>query len=143
MAIRNFEYEDLEEVAKIADESLQEDYSIDFFLYLWQINPDGFLVAEKDGKVVGFIVSIKEGKEKLRILMLAVDKKFRRMGIGKSLLRELLIKYPEARKIVLEVRSDNREAINFYRKQNFKIKGKIDNFYSDGSTAYLMEKVLF
>lgn len=143
MAIRNFDYEDLEEVARIADESLQENYSIDFFLYLWQINPDGFLVAEKEGEIVGFIVSVKEGKEKLRILMLAVDKKFRRRGIGKSLLRELLIKYPEVRKVVLEVRSDNREAINFYMKQKFKIKGKIDNFYSDGSTAYLMEKVIF
>lgn len=143
MAIRDFEYEDLEEVAKIADESLQENYSIDFLLYLWQINPEGFMVAEKDGKVVGFIVSIKEGKEKLRILMLAVDKKFRRKGIGKSLLRELLIKYPETRKVVLEVRSDNKEAINFYKKQKFKIKGKIEDFYTDGSTAYLMERVLF
>ncbi|HEC76912.1 MAG TPA: N-acetyltransferase [Thermoplasmatales archaeon] len=143
MAIRNFEYEDLEEVAKIADESLQENYSIDFLLYLWQINPEGFMVAERDGKVVGFIVSIKEGKEKLRILMLAVDKKFRRKGIGKSLLRELLIKYPETRKVVLEVRSDNKEAINFYKKQKFKIKGKIEDFYTDGSTAYLMERVLF
>ncbi len=143
MAIRNFEYKDLEEVAKIADESLQENYSIDFLLYLWQINPEGFMVAEKNGKVVGFIVSIKEGKEKLRILMLAVDKKFRRKGIGKSLLKELLIKYPEARKVVLEVRSDNKEAINFYKKQKFKIKGKIDDFYTDGSTAYLMERVLF
>ncbi|HEC87806.1 MAG TPA: N-acetyltransferase [Thermoplasmata archaeon] len=143
MAIRNFEYKDLEEVAKIADESLQENYSIDFLLYLWQINPEGFMVAEKNGKVVGFIVSIKEGKEKLRILMLAVDKKFRRKGIGKSLLRELLIKYPETRKVVLEVRSDNKEAINFYKKQKFKIKGKIEDFYTDGSTAYLMERVLF
>jgi len=142
MAIRKFRYEDLEEVAEIASHSLQEKYTLDFFLYLWQISPDGFLVAEKNGKVVGFIIALQPCSEELRILMLAVDKNFRRQGIGSSLLKELLLRFP-ARRIYLEVRTDNREAIKFYEKHGFRIKEKIENFYTDDSPAFLMEKVLF
>jgi len=143
MAIRKFEYRDLEEVTRIAIESLQEKYTVDFFLYLWQISPRGFLVAEKDGKIAGFIIAVQPSLDELRILMLAVDKNFRKQGIGGSLLKELLLHFPETRRIYLEVRIDNKEAIKFYEKHGFRIKERIENFYTDGSPAYLMEKILF
>ncbi len=143
MVIRKFEYEDLDEVARIAATSLQEEYTIDFFLYLWQINPNGFLVAEKNGKIAGFIVAVQPSLNELRILMLAVDKDYRRQKIGTTLLRELLFRFPGTRRVYLEVRTDNKEAIKFYEKNGFIIKKKINDFYTDGSSAYLMEKILF
>ncbi|HDN96200.1 MAG TPA: ribosomal-protein-alanine N-acetyltransferase [Thermoplasmatales archaeon] len=143
MAVRNFEYKDLEEVWEIAKEALEENYTMDFLLYLWQINPDGFLVAEKNGKIVGFILSAKQSKDELRILMLAVKKEYRGQGIGSMLLKELLLKFPEVRRIYLEVKVENKKAIKFYKKHGFKIKEKLDNFYTDGSSAYLMEKILY
>lgn len=143
MAIRKFKYEDLEQVWKIAKESFEESYTLDFLLYLWQISPNSFLVAEKNGKIVGFVIAIKQSNNELRILMLAVDKNFRRQGIGTSLLRELLFRFPEIRRIYLEVKVSNKEAIKFYKKNGFKIKDKIEDFYSDGSPAYIMEKILF
>ncbi len=142
MAVRKFRYEDLEEVLEISSSSLQEKYTLDFFLYLWQLSPEGFLVAEKNGKVVGFILALQPCKDELRILMLAVDKNFRRHGIGSALLKELLLRFP-VRRVYLEVRTDNVEAIKFYEKHGFRIKEKIANFYTDGSPAFLMEKVLF
>ncbi len=142
MAVRKFEYKDLEEVYEIARNSLEEDYAIDFFLYLWQF-ADAFLIAEKDGKVVGFIIAIKPSYQEMRILMLAVDKLYRRQGIGSNLIRELILRHPEIRKINLEVKVNNKEAIKFYKKHGFKIKEKIENFYTDGSSAYIMEKTLF
>ena len=143
MAVRNFEYKDLEEVWEIAKEALEEIYTMDFLLYLWQINPDGFLVAEKNGKIVGFILSAKQSKDELRILMLAVKKEYRGQGIGSMLLKELLLKFPEVRRIYLEVKVENKKAIKFYKKHGFKIKEKIKDFYTDGSSAYLMEKILY
>jgi|Deesub1362A_J573_1020465.scaffolds.fasta_scaffold03504_5 ribosomal-protein-alanine N-acetyltransferase len=143
MVIRKFKYEDLDEVARIAATSLQEEYTIDFFLYLWQINPNGFLVAEKNGRIAGFIVAVQPSLNELRILMLAVDKEFRRQKIGSTLLRELLFRFPDTRRVYLEVRIDNKEAIKFYEKNGFVIKKKINDFYTDGSPAYLMEKILF
>ena len=141
--MRNFEYKDLEAVWEIAREALEENYTMDFLLYLWQINPNGFLVAEKNGKIVGFILSAKQSKEELRILMLAVKKEYRGQGIGSMLLKELLLRFPEVRRIYLEVKVGNKKAIKFYKKHGFKIKEKLDNFYTDGSSAYLMEKILY
>lgn len=143
MAVRNFEYKDLEAVWEIARDALEENYTMDFLLYLWQINPNGFLVAEKNGKIVGFILSAKQSKEELRILMLAVKKEYRGQGIGSMLLKELLLRFPEVRRIYLEVKVGNKKAIKFYKKHGFKIKEKLDNFYTDGSSAYLMEKILY
>ncbi len=143
MAVRNFEYEDLIHVVRIARESLTEEYTMDFFLYLWQISSDGFIVAEDNGEMVGFLIAIQTSMDELRILMLAVDEKYRRKGIGSMLLRHLLLKYAGVRRIYLEVRCDNDAAIKFYTKHGFKIKERIDDFYTDGSPAYLMEKILF
>jgi len=143
MEIRKFRYEDIESVYKIAEESLKEEYTMDLFLHLWQINPDGFLVAEKKGNVVGFITSIKTGSDELRILLLAVDKKYRGTGIGSSLLKRLMMNFPEVRRLYLETRIDNKKAIKFYEMHGFKIKEKLEDFYTDGSEAYLMEKIIF
>ncbi|MBC7081306.1 MAG: ribosomal protein S18-alanine N-acetyltransferase [Thermoplasmatales archaeon] len=143
MAIRKFEYRDLDAVLKIANESFPEKYSSDFLIYLWTSYPDGFLVAEKNNEVVGFIISVKVSKTDLRVLMLAVSKKYRRQSIGKSLLRELAIRFPEVRRIFLEVRVDNEGAIKFYQKNGFAIKDIIEDFYTDGSPAYIMEKIIF
>ncbi|MEM1514395.1 MAG: ribosomal protein S18-alanine N-acetyltransferase [Candidatus Aenigmatarchaeota archaeon] len=143
MAIRKFEYKDIDAVLKIANESFPEKYSSDFLLYLWTSYPDGFLVAEKNNEIAGFIISVKISKTDLRVLMLAVNKKYRRQSIGSSLLRELIIRFPEVRRIFLEVRTDNHEAIKFYLKNGFIIKDKIYDFYTDGSPAYVMEKIIF
>lgn len=143
MAVRKFEYSDLEDVLRIASSSLEERYSMDFFIYLWQICPDSFLVAEKNGKVVGFIIAIRKDIDEMRILMLAVDEKYRRQGIGSMLMKQIMMKFPEIRRIYLEVKVNNKEAIKFYKKHGFKIKEKLNNFYTDGSPAYLMEKILY
>jgi ribosomal-protein-alanine N-acetyltransferase len=143
MAIRKFEYKDIDAVLKIANESFPEKYSSEFLLYLWTSYPDGFLVAEKNNEIAGFIISVKISKTDLRVLMLAVSKKYRRQNIGSSLLRELIIRFPEVRRIFLEVRTDNGEAIKFYQKNGFKIRDKIYDFYTDGSPAYVMEKTIF
>ena len=74
MEIRKFRYEDIESVYKIAEESLKEEYTMDLFLHLWQINPDGFLVAEKKGNVVGFITSIKTGSDDFEFYCLLLIK---------------------------------------------------------------------
>lgn len=143
MEIRKFRYEDIESVYKIAEESLKEEYTMDLFLHLWELNPDGFLVAEKNSIVIGFVTAIKTGSSELRILLLAVDKKHRGRGIGSSLLKHLIMNFPEVRRLYLETRVDNKEAIKFYEIHGFKIKGKLKDFYTDGSEAYLMEKIIF
>ncbi len=143
MAIRKFRFEDVEQVYSIAASSLNEHYTLDLLFHLWSLNPDGFFVYEMDGKIVGFINSVRTGKEELRILMLAVLPAYRRRGIGSKLLSHLMLSFPEVRRFYLETRVENRDAINFYLKHGFRIKETIDDFYTDGGKAYLMEKIIF
>lgn len=143
MEIRKFEINDLLSVIAIAKEALKEQYTGDFLLYLWHINPNGFLVAEKEQKLVGFIIATKKDSQNLRILMLAVDKMFRNLRIGSLLIKKLTYFFPEVRTIFLEVRTDNKEAIRFYKKNGFIKTEKINNFYTDNSAAYLMKKNIF
>ncbi|MBM3946227.1 MAG: GNAT family N-acetyltransferase, partial [SAR202 cluster bacterium] len=45
-------------------------------------------------------------------------------------------------RITLEVRPDNVSAIAFYRRRGFDTVGAKDDFYSDGSPALAMAKLL-
>lgn len=141
--MRKFGIDDLSAVARIAENALEERYSPEFLLYLWQMNPEGFLVAERAGTIIGFVIATQPALHELRILMIAVEKHMRKQGIGSFLLKRLIMEFPDVRKIVLEVRPDNVEALAFYKKHGFRVKEKVDNFYTDGSAAYLMEKILF
>jgi len=143
MEIRKVKFEEMQEVYELAKKYLREEYTFDLLLNLWSFSPNGFLVAVEKGKIIGFIIGVKTDASTLRILMLAVDKNYRRRGIATSLFKRLQFNFPEVRKITLETRIDNEEAIKFYKKLGFKVVERVKDFYTDGSEAYIMEKVLF
>lgn len=137
--IRKFRAGDLPRVVDISSKSFKEIYTHDFFIRMWGISPETFLVAKSMNKVVGFVIGVMEIGS-ARILMLSVAPSYRRMGIGTALLKSFLGKINE-RRVTLEVRAKNREVINFYLNRGFKIKESLPNFYSDGSDGFLMEKI--
>ncbi len=143
MEIRKVRFEEIQAVYELAKKYLKENYTFDLILNLWNFSPNGFLVAVEGSTVVGFIIGVKTSVDSLRILMLAVDKQHRRRGIGSALLRKLQLNFPEVRRIYLETRVDNEEAIKFYKKHGFRIVDREADFYTDGSEAYIMEKILF
>ncbi len=140
--IREFREEDVYDVFRIAFENLTEKYSLDLFLDIHRAWPSGFLVAElKD--IVGFIAgSYYEGNA--RILMLAVDKPFRGRGIGSALLNRFIFECKKMgiRTVSLEVRTGNIDAIQFYQKRGFQVMSRIDNYYTNGDSAYVMWKMI-
>jgi len=68
---------------------------------------------------------------------------YRNKGIGSELLKHIIKKPGNVRKVRLEVKMSNKEAIKFYKKYGFVIKETLPDFYPDGTDAYLMEKSLF
>lgn len=66
-----------------------------------------------------------------------VDKNFRRKGYA-QLLINWLIKETKNNKIFLEVRRGNINAINLYKKCNFKAVNIRKKYYSDGEDACIM-----
>jgi len=143
--IRRFKPGDLDQVLQITSETFPERYDANVFLYLHQVYPDSFLIAEiVPNKIVGFLLGTKTSWDSARILLLAVKREYRRRGIGsrmlKRFLREMLLQ--NIKKVELEVRLDNRLALNFYKKHGFYIVNIIPGFYQDDQTAYVLRKIL-
>lgn len=81
------------------------------------------LVAEMGGEIVGFAVIYKH-RDEAYISAIAVDRDFRGMGVGSSLLEEAqrILSEEGARRLSLSVKSDNLAALDFYLRRGFAFR---------------------
>jgi len=151
--IRQFEPGDLDKVMRINQVTLPENYSPDFFIDLHDRFPETFIVAEEDGKLVGYIMcrietnffSLSSGGKKGHIISIAVLPEHQHKGIGEALLNEALKNMKtiyHAKECYLEVRVSNLSAIRLYRKLGYYIKRTLHGYYADNESAYMMNKKL-
>ncbi len=141
LIVRAGSLRDLMDVVRVEHRCFgQEAYSTTTLLLLLSRYGRFFLVAEVDGRVVGYASATLRGKAG-HLVSIAVLPEFRRLGIGKALLKALLERLREAgaRSVTLEVSVRNKAAINLYLKMGFKAVGKITRYYQDGSDAIIME----
>ncbi len=142
--------EDLKKVISINLITLPEHYSYYFFEDLLKTSPESFIVAEKDGKIVGYIMCrIEYGfsnfkrfslSRKGHIVSLAVLEDHRGNGLGKSLISSATeaLKQKGCNEVYLEVRVTNDEAVSIYKKLGFKITSVVSGYYRDNEKANLM-----
>jgi len=131
-------------VIKLASETLTEKYNPELFNYFYETFSEGFIVAEKHHKIVGFIIGIQLTSKIAKILMISISEKQRRQNIGSKLLNKFIqeIILQKINQIELEVRTDNDKAINFYKNHEFKITEKLTHFYQNGEDAYIMKRTI-
>ena len=143
MNIEIFQVSDLESLMIFLDENLVENYDKRVFLTIHQRWPEGFLIVKDYGNIIGVGCGAILPNEKLRILILALEKEFQGQGLGKELMRRLTeaSKVYGIRKVTLEVRKDS-DAINFYRKLNFSGVDVLPCYYQDGCDGIVMERQL-
>jgi ribosomal protein S18 acetylase RimI-like enzyme len=79
-------------------------------------DPDLFLVAVRDGKLVGTVLGGFDGRRGL-VYHLAVDPTLRRQGLGRTLMEavEERLRAKGCLKYYLLVTKDNSDALTFYR----------------------------
>ena len=83
---------------------------------------------ESNNKILGFVV-VNFNSDFNEIITFAVDKIYQRKKIGKILL-EYIINYFKSKKgVYLEVAKNNYQAINFYKKNGFKIIAERKKYY--------------
>lgn len=138
--IRSFQPLDTFSVIKLASMTLPEQYNPSLFTFFYETYPQGFIIAESNHKIIGFLVGVKIHQDKAKILMLSINPDFRRQKIGEKLLFQFIktIINENIKRVELEVRTDNIKAIKFYENYDFKKVEKIKDFYQNGESAYTM-----
>ncbi len=108
---------------------------------------DRLIVAETDGELVGYCLVLMSAATRLaRIYSIAVSPAVRGQGVGEKLVREAESEAVEAGRIImrLEVREDNRGAINLYKRLGYRQFGTYRDYYEDHGDALRFERrILF
>ncbi len=141
MIIREFTRSDIKRVLEIETEAFKDPYPPSILIDIYNLGA-GFLVAQQDNIVVGYIIFWIRYEDEGHIISLAVDKKYRKKDIGKELVGYAINIFSKCsvREIKLEVRVGNSGARKFYNKVGFKEKEILENYYEDGEDAVIMKK---
>ena len=139
--IRRMRLKDVDEVAAIEQATFARPWSRESFCQEMERNKAArYLVAEKDGRVIGYAgawIILDES----HITNIAVAEAERGRGVGRKL-TEALMQYISnlgAAYATLEVRVSNERAQHLYKSLGFVSVGKRKRYYEDnGEDAYLM-----
>ena len=141
VGVRAAERADLLDVFDIEKRSFSQPWPYAAFERL--LDAPGFLVAEDDGDVVGYVVAdtvSDHGTPVGHVKDIAVDPERRGEGIGRTLLSRALMRLfvEGADRVKLEVRAGNRRAQALYEGFDFEVHHVVSNYYDDGEDAYVM-----
>ena len=103
----------------------------------WQRN-EGFLVADLEGEVAGYIDVIDSPWQKTAwIVNLAVDPEQRRQGVGKALVLNVRqwARGQGLRALMAEATTKNYPALCFFQKLGFQFCGFNDHYYTNEDIA--------
>jgi len=130
--------DDLKEAYKIECEVNPSPWKYETFLSSFEVGHKG-LICKHDSKIIGFIIFSPINPE-AHILSISVTKKIQSKGVGSLLLQSMLDQCAAMnyKKIFLEVRTSNLQAINFYQKFGFSKDAIRDNYYTDNSEDALL-----
>jgi ribosomal-protein-alanine N-acetyltransferase len=103
------------------------------------------VVARCDRRVVGFaILEFRFAERSGHLVLMAVDPRFRRCGLGRSLLAwlEPMARLGGLASVQLEVRANNADAQAFYRSIGFRRVCRLRGYYQGGEDAFSMVREL-
>ncbi|MGA9840073.1 MAG: GNAT family N-acetyltransferase [Thermoplasmata archaeon] len=145
VALRGFRPTDVPFVAAIVADALHEHYDPSLYQSLSTEWPDGFLIASDPNEVpVGFLLGVNQVAREARVLMFAVDRNHRTLGVGTLVMNTFLdrCRVRGYRRVTLEVRVSNATAIRFYTRFRFSVIDLLRAYYSDGENGYQMAREL-
>ena len=139
MKVRKFVPKDLKRVFEIESMSFDQSYGINMFQQLYDMGI-GFLVAEEDEYVIGYVMFWIKYENQGHIISIAVDKNYRRRGAGTELLVKAIaiLSLLNIDAIYLEVKDTNTGAVKFYENFNFKKDRVVPGYYENGDGAIIM-----
>lgn len=133
-------------ISKLTKEEVQEVIQLGTMLnpnfsklfHIENLNPNETIYIYKENNINKGFIHIQNGLDIIDLLNIIVKPEFQNQGIG-SILLKYIIDNKEDKKIMLEVRSKNINAIKLYQKYDFKIINIRKNYYKDDD-AIIMER---
>ena len=101
-------------------------------------------VAEQNAETAGFLIAQLEPRKILHIVTIDVLKVWRRRKVGSLLMdaAEQWATEQALRMVGLETASTNLGAQKFYKGRGYRKVDQIENYYADGTAAWVMVKEL-
>lgn len=133
-------------ISKLTKEEVQEVTQLGTMLnpkfsklfHIKNLNPNETIFIYKENNIIKGFIHIQNGLDIIDLLNIIVKPEYQNQGIG-SVLLKYLIYNKQSKKIMLEVRSKNINAIKLYQKYDFKIINIRKNYYKDDD-ALIMER---
>ena len=102
------------------------------------------IVAERDGRVVGFVLGWRRSGIDGHVITLDVATSARRQGLGRRLLGELERRFQVAgvKRVQLETAVANSTAIAYYQRLGYRKVAHLERYYGRGLHAWKMAKTL-
>lgn len=133
-------------ISKLTKEEVQEVIQLGTMLnpnfsklfHIENLNPNETIYIFKENNINKGFIHIQNGLDIIDLLNIIVKPEYQNQGIG-SVLLKYIIDNKEDKKIMLEVRSKNINAIKLYQKYDFKIINIRKNYYKDDD-AIIMER---
>lgn len=139
--IRRADYEDLDRIHSLEEEVFESSWSYKMFDLDFKSPFSFYYIIEEEDILKGyFCISLILGEANLNNI--AIAKAYRGQGLAKDLLAFLMdfLKEQKARKLLLEVRYNNVEALGLYKSLGFKEIDRRKNYYGHNIDAIIMEK---
>lgn len=133
-------------ISKLTKEEVQEVIQLGTMLnpnfsklfHIENLNPNETIYLYKENNINKGFIHIQNGLDIIDLLNIIVKPEYQNQGIG-SVLLKYIIDNKEDKKLMLEVRSKNINAIKLYQKYDFKIINIRKNYYKDDD-AIIMER---
>ena len=131
--IRRVRKKDLPEVYSIEELSFKRPYPHSLIDSFSSLNPETFLIAERNGRIVGYVIGSIRSRNSGHILSIAVHPSERQNGVGRTLVIRMLeiLREKGVATVRLEVRRSNTATHRFYETLRFEYAYTIHGYYGD------------
>lgn len=144
MQIRKWEFKDILKISEMEKECFpKEPWSYQMLVSSFQNESFYGVLCEDGGEIIGY-GGITVTADTADIDNIAVTEVYRGGGVGTKILKELIkaAKKGGAKKVFLEVRVSNSNAMKLYLKNGFNGVYARTRYYSDGEDGLVMVKEL-
>jgi ribosomal-protein-alanine N-acetyltransferase len=141
--IRRVVLRDLSRIQEIENSSFgREAYDCKLFAYYFHRCGGLFLVAERRGRICGYIITRPRGTGSAEVISIAVDPAVRGSGAASALLESTLrrLRWRRVARLHLVVRVGNRAALAFYEKYGFRRIRRLAAYYGAGRDGIAMSR---